>query len=615
MAKGGISKGFMWIIMGLLFVGLMGFGATNFGGSVRSVGTVGDTEIDVDLYAQALQQELRSVSQQIGQPMTLSQSQGFGLDIPGNVLGRLVAETALDDEAARLGLSVGDAEVARQVRRIPALQGLDGNFDREAYASTLQRNGTTQAEFEARLRSDRARSLLQGAVGGGVVTPDLLAHTLYAFERETRDITWARLGADDLSEEIAAPTDAEVQSFYEENPDIFTLPETRAISYVWLTPDMIVDDIATDEDALRALYEDRIAEFVQTERRLVERLVFGDAAGAEAAIARINSGEATFEAIVDERGLLLRDIDLGDVAFGQLGAAAEAVFDMTEPGVTGPHETDLGPALFRMNGILAATEVSFEDAKADLQAEFAADRARRDIIDMIVEIDDLLAGGATLEEIADETEMQLGQIDFRADVSDGIAAYPSFRQAAAAAQESDFPEIVEIDEGGVFAIRLDEIRPPALQPLDDVREEAVEAWTADATTKALSARAESIAKEIRSGREMAGLDLALNTDRSVLRSGFLEGTPPDFVSSLFDMEEGDVAVMTDELGALVVRLDTVTGADQNAPEAIQLKDAFSAQAAQGIAGDLLNAYARAVQETAGAQINQAAINAVHVQFP
>jgi len=42
MGKSKLSRTFVWILMGLLFVGLAGFGATNLSGSARSVASVGD---------------------------------------------------------------------------------------------------------------------------------------------------------------------------------------------------------------------------------------------------------------------------------------------------------------------------------------------------------------------------------------------------------------------------------------------------------------------------------------------------------------------------------------------------------------------------------------------
>ena len=57
-----------------------------------------------------------------------------------------------------------------------------------------------------------------------------------------------------------------VRAYYAENPEAFTAPEVRQLSYAWLTPDMIQDEVTVDETALRALYEERLADFVQPER-------------------------------------------------------------------------------------------------------------------------------------------------------------------------------------------------------------------------------------------------------------------------------------------------------------------------------------------------------------
>ena len=40
MSKGNTSKTLVWILMGLLILGLGGFGVTNLGGTVRTVGDV-----------------------------------------------------------------------------------------------------------------------------------------------------------------------------------------------------------------------------------------------------------------------------------------------------------------------------------------------------------------------------------------------------------------------------------------------------------------------------------------------------------------------------------------------------------------------------------------------
>jgi peptidyl-prolyl cis-trans isomerase D len=99
-----MTRIFSWILLGFLFLGLAGFGAANFGGSVQTIGSVGDRDIPVTTYYRALQNELRATEAQFGQQLTLQQAQAFG--ITDRVLSRVVIESALDSEAARISLSV-----------------------------------------------------------------------------------------------------------------------------------------------------------------------------------------------------------------------------------------------------------------------------------------------------------------------------------------------------------------------------------------------------------------------------------------------------------------------------------------------------------------------------
>ena len=65
-----VSKIFVWILLALLILGLAGFGATNLGGNIRSVGQVGTRDIPVQEYARALQNDIRNTSSQFGQQLT-----------------------------------------------------------------------------------------------------------------------------------------------------------------------------------------------------------------------------------------------------------------------------------------------------------------------------------------------------------------------------------------------------------------------------------------------------------------------------------------------------------------------------------------------------------------
>ena len=64
----------LWIILGLLFVGLVGFGSTGFNGNVRSLGSAGDKDISIQSYANALRRQIDAFSRQIGTPLSFQQA-------------------------------------------------------------------------------------------------------------------------------------------------------------------------------------------------------------------------------------------------------------------------------------------------------------------------------------------------------------------------------------------------------------------------------------------------------------------------------------------------------------------------------------------------------------
>ncbi|MCV6584680.1 MAG: SurA N-terminal domain-containing protein, partial [Marinibacterium sp.] len=95
--SGGLGKTLVWILLGLLILGLGGFGVTNFSGSLYSVGQVGDQNLSTDEYARELQAELRAVEAQTGQALPMARAREIGID--QLVLARLVTRAALDQEA------------------------------------------------------------------------------------------------------------------------------------------------------------------------------------------------------------------------------------------------------------------------------------------------------------------------------------------------------------------------------------------------------------------------------------------------------------------------------------------------------------------------------------
>jgi len=612
-AKGNsVTKTAVWILMGMLILGLGGFGAVNFNGNVSSIGTVGDKEISVDQYARELQQQIRAIEGQTGEALSFQQAQAIGLDRA--VLQRIVRLRALDNETTEMGISIGDENLRERIIDIPSFQGIDGNFDREGYRFALQQAGLSEAEFEDSLREEAARSLLQGAISGGVTMPDVYAQTLVNFVGEKRSFTWAALTQDNLQAPLPAPTDADLQAFYDANPDNFLLPASKSITYVILTPQDVLDEVEISEDELRKAYEDRADEYIQPERRLVERLVFPNEEAANLAAAALEVSGTTFDALVLDRGLTLQDIDMGDVGRLELDGAGEAVF-AAEPGaVVGPLPTNLGPALFRVNGILPSLNTTFEDASPALQQDLAGDRAARLVEVRAQDLDDQLAGGAKLEQLAEESKMTLGTIEWTNDSDQDIAAYETFRAAAAALTEGDFPKIDQLEDGSVFAMRLDGTKPERPNPFEDARTLVAEAWTADQLLTALTVQAEEAQSALEGGSDFATLGLTENVQENLTRDAVISRAPEGLLTEVFEAAPGDIRIIEGADGVVIARLDSISAAEDN-EQTQQLLGQLTTQLNQQLSQDVFTLYSSDVVRRTAPMIDQQAINAVHVNFP
>ena len=599
-------------LLALLVLGLGGFGVDNFGGRIAHVATVGDRDISTDDYDRALRRQVAEVNRQFGMQANMEMLRAFGLDT--QVMESLINRAALDNEAGKIGLSVGDAVVAQEVQGMTSFHAGTGGFNRETYAAVLRQEGLNEADFENGLREDMARSLLQGAITGGFAAPAPLTDTLYTWYAERRGFTLFQLGERNLTTPLAEATDADLQAFYDANIAQFTKPEAKRITYVALLPDMIADGIAVDETALKGEYDKRIDEFVQPERRLVERLAFPDDASAAAAKARIDAG-GSFEDEVTARSVRLEDIDLGDVGADELGAAGDAVFALTGPGVVGPFPTDFGPALFRMNAVLAAQEITFEDAREQLVGEAQTDAARREIAGRAEDINDALAGGATLADLAKEQNLQIGTFDYvqGGQNDEAIVGYEDFRIAADALTADSFAEAFSLDDGGLAAMQLDEIVPPAPIPFADVRDQVSVAWRADALRKALSARAIEVKAAVEGGAAIGSFGIVSVTPETA-REGTIEGVPASVVPAVFDLEPGQQRVIEDGDFIAVIQLDTVIPAAATGDEAEALRQAIAAQAEQGISQDAFAAFTQALSAGAGVTIDETAVAAVQAQF-
>ncbi|MBZ0216202.1 MAG: peptidylprolyl isomerase, partial [Fimbriimonadaceae bacterium] len=198
-----------------------------FGGYGRaSIATVGETEVSNDTFRVAFQNQIQRISRQTGQALTLEQARAFNLH--GQVLGELIAEATLDNDATDKGLGISQKAIAQGILDDPAFRDSFGTFSRAAYEQFLAFSGLTEAAYVNELRKARMRRQLANSLTAGAIAPQAMNDAFYRFNNETRIVRYVTLGADSI-EPVGMPDETTLSAFFEENKAEFRAPEYRRI--------------------------------------------------------------------------------------------------------------------------------------------------------------------------------------------------------------------------------------------------------------------------------------------------------------------------------------------------------------------------------------------------
>lgn len=613
------------ILLGLLIASfaVWGIGDIFTSRGAGAVATVGETEVSSERYADALVRTQRLLTRQQRQAISLAQLRDMG--IADATLASLVREAAFAEELDRLGIAVPGEAVRRAIIDNPAFQDGQGAFSEFLYKSRINEAGYAPQAYEAATRELLGQQLLTDAFTPVVAAPPGAAEMIAAHEGEERTVKIVRL-TPDMVPEPAAPGAEALAAWFEENRERFREPERRTGFYLHTDMAALARELAPTDEEVRAEYEANPDAYAVTPTREVEQIVFDDMAAAEAALARIRSGEASFAEVAAEQNVSVADLSLGRLTREELPAAsAEAVFGVTEPGVVGPVEGIFGPMLLNVTAVEQGGTAPFDEVEAQIREGLAARRARSAVTERANAIDDLRAAGTPLPQIAEELKIPLVRfegMDARGNVAAGdqppLAADPAFLAEVNGAMDGEERDVVQLSDGSYALVMVEEIADSHLPELDAVRDRVLEAWTAEQRLQAMEARAADLAARLgaEGGLEAVAAAEGLGAPETLTftRQSVPQPLSAALADAAFAAEAGDPLVGRSRAGDAVLlgQLDAVQplSEDALAESAAAIRDAL----VQSLEQDQLEYFGRAVQALHGTEFDPGAIEQVYTRL-
>ena len=198
-----------------------------------------------------MEQRLRSLSRQTGQPINNQRAAELGLD--RQILAEMLRNGALQEQARRMKLAVPDAIIAQEIAGDAAFQNTRGQFDANRFRQILQQNGLNEQMFLREEKAGKLRQAIADPILSNLGPPETLVQAIVRQTNERRDAKYFEVSAN--AGELAPASETDLKNYYEKNPQQFTAPAYRSLMLLKAEPQDIMGSMTVNEEEIASAYE------------------------------------------------------------------------------------------------------------------------------------------------------------------------------------------------------------------------------------------------------------------------------------------------------------------------------------------------------------------------
>ena len=354
--------------------------------SENDLATVGDTSITMMDFDNAKRQYLDNFRRQMGQsfkPNMLDTAEARA-----SILAALISDRAISLEIASEYMNVGEADAINLVKQAPAFQR-DGKFSTEAYQQFLNSMGKSDEQFVLELRRDLTRQMLLSAVSQTTQASNTVAQRIHDLLTEERTIRTFEIKPTAFLKSVSV-TDAEAQSYYDQNKSLFAVPESVDIEYVVLSPESY-KNIKASEDDIKTFYEQNLQRFSTPEERRASHILIavnGEKSDADAKkeadeiYKQLQADPSKFAQLAKSKsadpGSARQGGDLGFFQKGMMVPEFDnAVFSGKKGDLVAPVKTQFGYHIIKIVDVKPAQAKPLKEVRGEIEALYQQQAAIR----------------------------------------------------------------------------------------------------------------------------------------------------------------------------------------------------------------------------------------------
>jgi peptidyl-prolyl cis-trans isomerase D len=478
------------------------------GGKEAPLVTVGDKEFFQRDVSQAYQQYAQNLA-------------GMKFDensIKKQAIEKLIRDEVLLQHVQDEKLLVSDEAARRFIQTLEYFQK-DGKFDKTQYQTLLSSQGMSSDEFVARIKKALVMEQFQKAIVDSSFVTQTEVANYFKIQNQKRDLEYLTIP---LAPSSQAPSEEEINAYYQQHQDAYQTEEQVAIDYVELSLDKLAAEVKPTEEQLKAYYEEQKAQFSSKERRRISHILFAftkDPAADQQALEKALKAKQTLSnkdfaslaaEVSDDKLTAKKGGDLGLFNVGVMEKSFEEAASSLKLGeVSEPVKSAFGYHLIKVTELTAGEAKSYEAVKSEItkayqkaQAESQFNALGEKLAQVSYENPDNLAAAANVLGVA---VSQTGL--FTRSQGQGVAADEKVRLAAFSEEvlKGNNSEPVEVGNEKLVVLRMKSHSPATTKDLKEVKSQVVTALQHDKAQQVATATAEQIRSELLAGKTLAQL--------------------------------------------------------------------------------------------------------------
>lgn len=520
-AQGWVGKA----LLALITIPFALFGIDSYlssAGNNVAVAQVGSNSVTVQEYDNALK-NMRTRLQSEGK---FDQAQLDSAEVKSLVLNQLINKQLLRDEIQHAKYAISDAQLATYITGMPEFQK-DGKFSQELYDLTLTQNQLTPNRFESAMRADLLTQQAQDGIAKLGFISNARADGIIKLANQQRVVTVSEIKTKDFVKQVTVKPE-EVKAYYEQHKNKLIVPEQVKIEFLSLSPVDFMRTVTVDDAEVKKYFDENAASLQGNEQRRASHILisFGVSATAaqkqeakakaEAILAQIKKDPKSFESLAiknsQDPGSAVKGGDLGNFGRGAMVKPFEdAAFSMKVNEVSNLVESEFG------YHVIKVTEVSgggsdFESLKPQIKGDLMFQKAKDEFAKQAETFSDLVyTQSGSLEPAAKAFGGQVQKSDWL-DRESGAKFFKNSDKIMSLIFSNEVlkdrrnTEAVEVSTDNLVSARVVDYKPAAPKSFDEVKDGIEALLKLEAASKLAVAKGEAALKDLRAGKEVAGID-------------------------------------------------------------------------------------------------------------